>query len=82
MAVSCQPARVGRSTSGEPGVVTVSAREEHRREDGRSRISLPDTSYESYRTARERFFERLRVDAEVRRLEKAWRRPAATPRVG
>ena len=60
----------------------MSAREEDRREDGRSRASLSDTSYESYRTARERFFECLRVDAEIRRLEKAWRRPAATPRMG
>jgi hypothetical protein len=37
-------------------------------------------SYEDYRAARERFFERLRVDSEIRRLEKAWRLPAARDR--
>jgi len=35
-----------------------------------------ETNYVDYRSARERFFEVLRVDSEIRRLENAWRLPA------
>ncbi len=41
--------------------------------------TVPDrrrTSYDDFRSARERFFEQLRADSEVRRLEGAWRLPA------
>ncbi len=38
-----------------------------------------ETSYDAYRMARERFFARLRADAEVGRLERWWREPAAIP---
>jgi hypothetical protein len=35
--------------------------------------------YAAYQSARERFFARLREDSQVRRLEAAWRLPAAVP---
>jgi hypothetical protein len=41
------------------------------------RLVPAGASYDDYRAARERFLERLRVDSEIRRLEKAWRLPAA-----
>ena len=49
--------------------------------DGRSeqcegRLAVTETSYERYREARERYFERLRVDSEIRRLERLWALPA------
>ena len=46
--------------------------------DGREREDRGrrETNYVDYRSARERFFEVLRVDSEIRRLEKAWRLPA------
>ena len=42
--------------------------------DGRERDDRGrcDTSYGDYRSARERFFEALRIDSEIRRLEMAW----------
>jgi len=42
-------------------------------------MARPGTSYEDYRAARERYFERLRADSEIRRLEKAWRLQAVAP---
>jgi hypothetical protein len=30
-----------------------------------------------YSAARDRFFERLRIDSEIRRLERAWRQPTS-----
>ena len=51
--------------------------DEHRRPAGAER---PDElSYEAYRSARERFFARLRADAEIGRLEALWREDAKTP---
>ena len=55
------------------------------RDDSRSgrhevRLARSENSYEEYQSARERYFERLRVDSEIRRLERAWRLPAATDR--
>ena len=47
------------------------------RRDGREGHLVPGVGYEDYRSARERYFERLRVDSEIRRLEKAWRLPVA-----
>ena len=38
-----------------------------------------ETSYGEYNSARERFFEGLRVDSEIRRLESAWRMPSRKP---
>jgi hypothetical protein len=43
-------------------------------------LAPSENSYEEYRSARERYFERLRVDSEIRRLERAWRLPGATDR--
>ena len=40
-----------------------------------------ETSFAAYESARKRFFERLRVDSEIRRLEKAWLLPVVTPRL-
>lgn len=34
-----------------------------------------ELSYAAYRAARERYFARLRADAELRRLEAAWNAP-------
>lgn len=36
-------------------------------------------SFAAYESARERYLARLRADSEVRRLEVAWRLPAAVP---
>ena len=46
------------------------------------RLAFAGASYEDYRAARERFFERLRADSEIRRLEKAWRLPAVRAMIG
>ena len=32
--------------------------------------------FDEYVAARERYFERLRIDSEIRRLERSWRLPA------
>lgn len=34
------------------------------------------TGFDDYVAARERYFEQLRMDSEVRRLERSWRLPA------
>lgn len=34
------------------------------------------TGFDEYVAARERYFEQLRIDSEVRRLERSWRLPA------
>ena len=40
------------------------------------RLAGSENSYEEYQWARERYFARLRVDSEIRRLERIWRLPA------
>jgi len=49
------------------------------RDDGVRRRAL-EHDFDRYANARNRFFERLRVDSEVRRLEKSWSLPAAVMR--
>jgi hypothetical protein len=39
-------------------------------------VARAETSFEAYQSARERFFEGLRRDAEIRRLERLWRLPS------
>jgi hypothetical protein len=50
----------------------VSGQGEGRSEGGGVRVAQRATSYEAYESARERFFEALRRDAEIRRLERLW----------
>ena len=64
------------TTQGELRGWRVSKSRDGRRAAGDGRRALAGAGYEDYRAARERFFERLRVDSEIRRLEKAWRLPA------
>jgi len=54
----------------------VSKSHDGRRTAVDGRLAFAGASYEDYRAARKRFFERLRADSEIRRLEKAWRLPA------
>jgi hypothetical protein len=54
----------------------VSGQGESRSEQGGMRVARAETSYEAYESARERFFEALRRDAEIRRLERLWRQPS------
>lgn len=49
-----------------------------RRRDARDALRV--RGFDEYVAARERFFHRLRADAEIHRLERAWRLPAATGR--
>lgn len=46
-----------------------------KRADDRGVRTLP-ADFDEYVAARERFFERLRIDSEIRRLERSWRLPA------
>jgi hypothetical protein len=58
----------------------VSSQRDSRVQQRRGLLAPSPTSYECYQEARERYFERLRVDSEIRRLERMWRLPEATPR--
>lgn len=51
----------------------MSGQGEGRSERGGVRVVERETSFEAYASARERFFQGLRRDAEIRRLERLWR---------
>lgn len=51
-------------------------RDERPREADDRGCRMLSASFDEYVAARERYFENLRMDSEVRRLEQTWRLPA------
>jgi hypothetical protein len=52
------------------------SRDERPREADDRGWRMLSTGFDEYAAARERYFEQLRMDSEVRRLERSWRLPA------